>query len=218
MTIYAYCRISTDDKEQTMETQKDAIERAGFKVDVWVPEDEGTSGTIPALQRKMFGNMYKNFVIGDVLIIKSISRLGRDTIDILSTIRDCKKIGVTVRVMEIGGVDIDSPAGKMIVGVLAGLAEVYIDNLRKEVKEGIARAKSQGVICGRQQTNSPNKIKAILADLQAGVSRMNVAHRHQISEKTVSTYKKQYSCAEAFKELESKWNQLQKQISMKGNS
>ncbi len=215
MAIFLYSRISTLNKGQTIDNQILQAETSGFHVDHYY-HDIGVSGTLPAMQRDGFNSMMEKLQEGDTVLTVEISRIGRSTSDVLDVVALMTKKGVKLRVLNLDGICLVSPMGRLILTVMAGCATFERDLIVERVKSGLARTRASGTLCGRRMQHSPDKIKAILADLQAGVSRMNVAHRHQVSQKTVSTYKKQYSCAEAFKQLEAKWEQLQKQISMKG--
>ncbi len=213
MATYSYTRVSTL-KGQTTDNQDKLIADAGFKIDKQF-SDVGVSGTVEAGQRPAFKEMLSILKPSDCVVTISIDRMGRSAIDILNTVELFKSMGVKLRVLQLDSVDLCSPIGKMLLTMLSAVAELERNMIAERVVAGLNRTREQGTIVGRQMQHSPDKIKAILADLQAGVSRMNVAHRHGISEKTVSTYKKQYSCAEAFKQLEVKWEQLQRQISAK---
>jgi DNA invertase Pin-like site-specific DNA recombinase len=212
MAIFGYLRVSTD--LQTVENQRNKIEQAGFAVTEWF-EDSATSGTISAFERTGFKALLAKAVAGDTIITVEVSRIGRTTTDVLNIVEHLRNNNIQLRIMNMAGMDFTSSSGRFMLSTIASFGQFEREILVERVHAGIARTRAQGTICGRRQTNSPDKIKAILADLQAGIKRMDVAHRHQVSEKTVSTYKKQYSCAEAFKQLEAKWEQLQKQISAK---
>jgi putative DNA-invertase from lambdoid prophage Rac len=59
---------------------------------------------------------------GDVLVVTKLDRLGRDTIDVVSTVDRLAKLGVRVHCLALGGADLTSAAGRMIMTVLAALA------------------------------------------------------------------------------------------------
>jgi putative DNA-invertase from lambdoid prophage Rac len=213
MTVFAYLRVSTD--LQTVENQRNKIESSGYAVTEWF-EDSATSGSTSAFERSGFKALLAKAVSGDTIIAVEVSRIGRSTSDVLNVIEYLRKNKIRLVIMNLDGIDLTSSTGRLMLTLMASCAQFERELIIDRVNQGLLRAKSQGVICGRRMQHSPDKIKAILADLQAGIKRMDVAHRHSVSEKTVSTYKKQYSCEEAFKQLEAKWNKLQQQISMKG--
>jgi len=210
MAIYPYLRVSTD--MQTVENQRNKIESSGYAVTEWF-EDSAISGSTSAFERSGFKALLAKAVSGDTIIAVEVSRIGRSTSDVLNVIEYLRKNKIRLVIMNLDGIDLTSSTGRLMLTLMASCAQFERELIVERVTAGLARTKAQGTILGRQMQHSPDKIKAILADLQSGIKRMDVAHRHQISEKTVSTYKKQYSCAEAFKQLEEKWEQLQKQIS-----
>jgi putative DNA-invertase from lambdoid prophage Rac len=215
MATYSYTRVSTK-LTQTTENQDKLIADAGFAIDK-VFADVGVSGSTPAFERPAFKEMLSVLKENDQVVCIMIDRLGRTASDVLQTVEYFKEHKIKLRVLQLDMIDLTSSMGKLVLTMLAAVAEMERNLTIERVTAGLARTKAQGTILGRQMQHSPDKIKVILADLQAGVPRMDVAFRHQVSEKSVSTYKKQYACAEAFQRLEAKWEKLQKQISMKGS-
>lgn len=67
-----------------MEAQRHSIDQV-HKVDEWF-SDEGISGTVRAVERPGFSDLFKYVRKGDTLIVGAVDWLGRDTIDILSTV------------------------------------------------------------------------------------------------------------------------------------
>jgi len=209
-----YARVSRTD--QCPENQIFELEEfIGGKFDAYYI-DHGISGAKSVYERAGFSRMIEEVDSDTTIYSTRVDRWGRGSGNTISIAETLLKRGVKINILQIGKV-LQGEDDKIEFDIHAVLAANELKSIKKRVISGLARRKAEGVILGKRQTNSPDKIKAILADLQAGVSRMNVAHRHGVSEKSVSTYKKQYSCAEAFKQLEAKWNQLQKQISMKGS-
>ena len=78
----AYLRVSTDD--QTTENQRRAIETR-YNVSKWFVE-EGVSGAIPAAQRSVMASLLNYVREGDTVVVVAIDRLGRNTIDVLTTV------------------------------------------------------------------------------------------------------------------------------------
>lgn len=77
-----------------------------------------------------------------------LDRLGRDNIDILSTVRKLGDRGVGVVVLQLGKLDLTSAAGKLTLGVLSAVAEMERDLIRERTQAGIERAKAQGKTLG----------------------------------------------------------------------
>jgi putative DNA-invertase from lambdoid prophage Rac len=54
----------------------------------------------------------------DVLVVTKLDRLGRNAIDVATTVAELGAMGVRVHCLALGGVDLTSPAGKMTMGVI----------------------------------------------------------------------------------------------------
>lgn len=148
MSTIAYLRVSTDD--QSTEAQRHAIEQI-HNIEHWYV-DEATSGTTKALQREGFGELFKFVRKGDTVVIFAIDRLGRDTIDVLETVRALKGKGVAIiSVRE--GFDLSNDYGTVILSVLASLAELERSNIKARQLAGIARARATG-----RKLGAPKKI------------------------------------------------------------
>jgi DNA invertase Pin-like site-specific DNA recombinase len=145
----AYLRVSTD--EQSTKAQRHSIaERFDVSDDHWFA-DEATSGSIQALQRTGFAELFKFIRKGDTLVVAAIDRLGRDTIDVLETVGALKAKGVAVVSMR-EGFDLSTPIGKAMLAMLAAVGELERSNIKARQMAGILRAKSLGKALGREKT------------------------------------------------------------------
>ncbi|ANJ66845.1 resolvase [Halothiobacillus diazotrophicus] len=145
-SVIAYVRVSTDD--QTTENQRRQIETR-HKVDKWF-RDDGVSGSIPAAQRPGLSALLAYVREGDTVIVSAIDRLGRNTIDVLSTVDTLKTKGVSVVSLR-EGFDLSTPVGKAMMGMLAVLAELERENIKARQMAGIERAKAEGKALGREK-------------------------------------------------------------------
>lgn len=152
--IYAYIRVSTD--KQTVENQRFELNNfAGEKnivIDKWVSET--VSGTKAANDRKL-GPLLKKMKKGDTLLISEISRLGRNLMQIMSTLNLCmtkETMVLTVKERYELGNNINS----QILAFAFGLsAQIERDLISQRTKEGLARRKAEGMKLGRE-TGSKN--------------------------------------------------------------
>ena len=94
-TVIGYVRVSTSD--QTVENQKQQINDAGYSVNRWF-SDEAVSGAVKAANRPGFSELLNYVREGDTLVVIGIDRLGRNTIDVLSTVEILQTKGVKVEV------------------------------------------------------------------------------------------------------------------------
>ena len=146
-SVIAYLRVSTDD--QTTENQRRQIE-SRYKVSKWFVE-ENVSGTIPAAQRAAMAALLAYVREGDVVVVVAIDRLGRNTIDVLTTVEFLKEKGASVVSMR-EGFDLSSPAGKLMLTMLAAVAELERENIKVRQMAGIQRCRAEGKRLGRTKT------------------------------------------------------------------
>lgn len=172
--IFAYARVSTAD--QTTENQFREIEAAGFTV----PSefrfcDEGVSGTVPAADRPQFSAMLGKLRKGETVVVSKLDRLGRNAVDVQQTVRQLDAMGVKVVVLQLGNVDLNSTAGKMILSVLSAVAEMERDLNRERTMSGLIRARAEGRVGGRPRGTTEEQRQLIQAMVEAGKSEAGVA-------------------------------------------
>lgn len=144
---FAYARVSS--MEQVPENQLQEIEAAGFRVEPHRVVTETVSGSVAIARRKGFSRLLDKMERGDVLIVTKLDRLGRDAIDVSTTVARLEKIGIRVHCLALGGVDLTSSAGKLTMGVINAVAQFERDLLIERTQSGLARAKAQGKPLGR---------------------------------------------------------------------
>jgi putative DNA-invertase from lambdoid prophage Rac len=104
---FAYVRISTTG--QTTENQIQEIEAAGFKVDPRRVVSETVSGSSAIEQRLGFIKLLNKLEQDDVLIVTKLDRLGRNAIDVATTVARLAAMEVRVHCLALGGVDLHKP-------------------------------------------------------------------------------------------------------------
>ncbi|PKM30389.1 MAG: DNA invertase [Gammaproteobacteria bacterium HGW-Gammaproteobacteria-11] len=182
---FAYCRVSTLD--QTTENQIHEIQNAGFNIDSQRVIEETVSGSVPSAERKGFIKLLERMESGDVLVVTKLDRLGRNAMDVRSTVERLALAGIRVHCLALGGVDLTSPAGKMTMSVIASVAEFERDLLIERTQAGLERAKAQGKILGRPQSVTSGKVQELK---QTGLSQSEVAKELSVS---ISTVKRKWA-------------------------
>jgi putative DNA-invertase from lambdoid prophage Rac len=129
---------------------------------------ETVSGSVAAMERKGFLALLNKLESGDVLVVTKLDRLGRNAMDVRSTVEHLAGLGVRVHCLALGGSDLTSSSGKMIMGVIAAVAEFERDLLIERTQSGLARVKSQGKTLGRPQSLGEAATKVGLARLAQG--------------------------------------------------
>lgn len=181
--VFAYCRVSTND--QTTDNQILEIGAAGFKVTPQRTIVETVSGSVPASERAGFAQLLNKLEEGDVLVVTKLDRLGRNAMDVRSTVEALTGLGVRVHCLALGGVDLTSAAGKMTMGVLAAVAEFERDLLIERTQAGLSRAKASGTALGRPQALNEAEIEGVQQRLLEGLSVASVARQYKTSRQTI---------------------------------
>jgi putative DNA-invertase from lambdoid prophage Rac len=180
---FAYCRVST--AEQSTANQVQEIEAAGFAVQPSRVVEEVISGSVAAKERGGFAKLLDRLEASDVLIVTKLDRLGRNAMDVRSTVEALAQQGVRVHCLALGGVDLTSPAGKMTMGVISAVAEFERDLLVERTMAGLDRAKAQGRVLGRPASLSEAQRQETLQRLKSGESVASIAKALNTSRQTI---------------------------------
>lgn len=182
--LFGYLRVSTED--QFTDNQLAEIKAAGFEVDARRVIAETISGSSAMAQRKGFQRLLDRLESGDVLVVTKLDRLGRDALDVVSTVRQLETIGVRVHCLALGGVDLTSAAGKMIMGVITAVAEFERDLIIERTRAGLKRAVASGKAIGRHATLDVEQRAAVREAMAAGKSVSEVARVFKTSRQTIN--------------------------------
>jgi putative DNA-invertase from lambdoid prophage Rac len=181
--VFAYCRVSAAD--QTTDNQVQEIAAAGFAVSQQRIMTETVSGSVAAGERKGFSKLLDKLEAEDVLIVTKLDRLGRNAMDVRSTVERLADLGVHVHCLQLGGVDLTSPAGRMTMQVINAVAEFERDLLIERTNAGIRRAKAAGKSFGRPSALTTDQQSAVLIQLASGVPVAQIARDHKTSRQTI---------------------------------
>ena len=155
--IYGYVRVST--KEQNEDRQTIAFKECGMNIDkVFMDRQSGKD-----FERAEYKKMIKTLKCGDVLIIKSIDRLGRNYNEIIEQWRKIIKVkNADIIVLDMPILDttqnkdlIGTLISDLVLQLLSYVAENERINIRQRQAEGIAAAKNRGIKFGRRRQYNP---------------------------------------------------------------
>lgn len=186
--VFAYCRVSKADLVTANQVQE--IRSAGFAVEDRRVQTETISGSVPAFERPGFRKLFDRLEEGDVLIVTKLDRLGRNALDVRSTVERLAAEGVKVHCLALGGVDLTSPAGKMTMQVIAAVAEFERDLLIERTQAGLARAKSEGRKLGRKAALTEHQQAEVRAKRTAGQSLGALAKEYGVSRAAIQRIEK----------------------------
>ena len=152
LRVAAYCRVSTDSEEQ-INSYKNQLayytEKINSKTE-WkfagVYADEGITGT-SMKHREDFKRMLRACREGriDLILCKSVSRFGRNSVDVLRTIRALRERGIGV-MFEKEGVDTRTMNSELILAFHSAFSQSESESIRENVSRGLRMAYEQGTI------------------------------------------------------------------------
>lgn len=178
--VYGYARVSS--KEQNLNRQLDALER--FPVERRYVYTDKASGA--DFERSGYRKLMRRIHPGDVLVVKSIDRLGRNYDEILEQWRIItkeKQVAVVVLDMPLldtrkGGDNVtDVFLADLVLQLLSYVAQVERESIKQRQSEGIAAAKARGVRFGRPKKTRPACYGTVKAAYRAGRITRRIAAR-----------------------------------------
>lgn len=193
--VFGYARVST--RDQNLDRQLQAL--AAFPVEgrrLFADKASGKDFDRPAYRRLM-----ARLRPGDVLVIKSIDRLGRDYNEILEQWRAItKRKGVHVVVLDMPLLDTRATQNgitgvflaDVVLQLLSYVAQIERDNTHQRQAEGIAAAKARGVRFGRPALERPAHYARVREAIRRGaLSRNSAARQLGVSPSTLCRWLKQ---------------------------
>ena len=137
-----YLRVSKSDGSQSGDLQRDALIAAGVEpARVYEDRASGRSDARPGLEAAL-----KALRPGDTLVVWKLDRLGRNLRHLVNTVHELTQRGVGFKVLSGQGAAIDTttPAGKLVFGIFAALAEFERELISERTKAGLASARARG--------------------------------------------------------------------------
>jgi DNA invertase Pin-like site-specific DNA recombinase len=168
--MIGYMRISKADGSQVLDLQRDALLAAGVNQrhlysDTASGKQDDRTGLTACLQALREG---------DTLVVWKLDRLGRSLRHLVDVVHDLTLRGVGLKVLTGQGAAIDTttPAGKLVFGIFASLAEFERDLISERTRAGLASARARGRKGGRRSKMTPAKLRLAMASM--GNRRTNV--------------------------------------------
>ena len=177
MTIYGYARVSTDG--QTLAAQDGQLHAAGCaKV-----YSEKVSGA--QTHRAELAKLLRRLAPGDVMMVTRLDRLARSTRDLLNILHTLGERSVGFKSLADSWADTTTPHGRLLVTMLAGIAEFERELIRARTGEGRKRAKARGVRFGRPPALTPYQQEEARRRLAAGETQTDIARSYGVSHVTI---------------------------------
>ena len=159
MRVAIYCRVSTHD--QNCERQErdlvEYAERLGYEVaGIW--SEFGSGVKLDRVKRKEIMAIARKGKI-DAVLVTELTRWGRSTIDLINTLNDLHSWKVSLIAQTGMQFDLSTPAGNLMLTIMAGLAEFERSLIQERIKSGVALARSKGKVFGRKAGSKADKYR-----------------------------------------------------------
>lgn len=155
---YGYIRVSKDDQNTARQ-----VDGLNALCDELIIEKIGAT----AKERPQFETLLSILTMGDTLVIWSLDRAFRSTVDAIQHADKLRARGVNFMIVDLN-VDTATPSGMLVYSVIAAMAQFERENLIERTKQGLKAAKKRGVRLGRPPALRQQQIEKAKAEIDAG--------------------------------------------------
>jgi DNA invertase Pin-like site-specific DNA recombinase len=153
MSVIGYARVSSTGQDLVLQIER--LESAHCHK-IFKEKRSGVDAGRPELKRCL-----EYLREGDTLLVTKIDRLARSTSDLYRIVSHLNEKGVAFKVTDDPTIDTTSRTGKLVMGILALIAEFENDIRRERQMDGIAKAKDRGVKFGRKRGLTVERVQEI---------------------------------------------------------
>ena len=178
--LIGYIRVSSDSDRQSTDLQRNALLAAG--VDPRHLFEDRASGAKD--DRTGLARVLEFVQSGDVLVVWKLDRLGRSLSHLLAIVTSLKDKRVAFRSLT-ENLDTTTPSGEFLFQVFGALAQYERALIQERVVAGLAAARKRGRIGGRPQAITGEKLDAIIAALEGGMSKAAVCRNFGVKRTTL---------------------------------
>ena len=148
MRLFGYARVSTS--RQALDSQVRVLQEAGVKPHrIFTDQVSGRS-----LERPGLNTLQLKVENGDVILVRKLDRLGRNTADMIRLIQEFDQNGVAVRFLD-DGITTEGTMGRMVVTILSAVAQAERERILERTNEGRLGGESQRRPHGAQAQHRP---------------------------------------------------------------
>ena len=183
LRVALYARVSTHDQQTLplqIRTMREYAAKRNWTIITQVKE-VGSGASQRELRESLLALARQREI--DVVLVWRLDRWGRSVADLVSTLQELQHLGVGfVSLTE--ALDLTTPAGRAMAGLLAVFAEFEWEILRERVRAGLDHARQQGKRLGRPPSAAFKAVEARELHRQ-GISKSEIARQLQISRTSV---------------------------------
>jgi DNA invertase Pin-like site-specific DNA recombinase len=176
--ITGYCRVSTG--SQSLDAQIAALRAAGATT-VFKEKASGARSDRQQLRRAI-----DNLAAGDTLIVTRLDRLARSARDLHNIVHEISERGAGFKSLAEAWVDTSSPISRLVLGILANIAEFERSLIQSRTDAGIQRAREAGVKFGRPGRLTKHQEQKAIEMLEAEEPQAEVARIFDCGQATIS--------------------------------
>src|SRR5438309_9047262 len=176
---YGYARVSTDG--QSVDAQVRQLTKAGCRK---VFRDVHVSGA--KTDRAQLRRLLDQLEADDVVMVTRLDRLARSTRDLLNILATITGKKAGFKSLGDAWADTTTSHGRLMLTVLAGLAEFERDLIRARTGEGRERAKARGVKMGRKSKLTPHQQAEAIKRREVGEPIREIARSYNVHNSTIS--------------------------------
>lgn len=179
MALVGYARVSSTG--QSLRVQREKLLAAGVgKDELFEEKRSGVDAKRPKLQECL-----KFVRRGDVLIVTKVDRIARSASDFHAILKQLSEKQVGFRALDDADADTTTRSGKLLLGILALIAEFENDIRRERQADGIAAARANGVKFGRRPALTPDVVGEIASLRAAGETVPAIMKAKRLSKASV---------------------------------
>jgi DNA invertase Pin-like site-specific DNA recombinase len=196
MVCFGYLRVSTE--KQDVDNNKVEITKLakskGYDNVIWISET--VSGRKDWNKRKL-GEEFRKMKSGDVILMAEYSRIGRDFLNSMSFINECRNKKIEVY-STVGDIPINNDANSnLLMAVTAWKAQTERELIAYRTKIGLACAKARGSVLGRKKEmildKDPANTERVKEDIKKGIMLKNIASTYNCSTVTLRKFIKKHN-------------------------
>lgn len=186
MRVAIYARVSTVDQSPALQSDelRDYCQCRGWTISAEFV-DHGVSGSRdsrPELNKLLVAAKRREF---DCLLVWKLDRLGRSLKHLVTTVADLEALGIAFVSLK-DALDLSTPSGRLMFGVIAAMAQFERDLIRERVLSGLAAAKRRGRVGGRRAKVTDLTMREIQFLRGQGLSLAAIGQRLALDKATVS--------------------------------
>lgn len=196
MVCFGYLRVSTE--KQDVENNKAEIlklaKSKGYDNVIWISET--VSGRKDWNKRKL-GEEFKKMKSGDMIIMAEYSRIGRDFLNSMSFINECRNKKITV-LSTVGDIPINNDAiSNLLMSITAYKAQTERELISYRTRIGLQHAREKGSILGRKKEmildKDPANIERVREDIKKGIKYIVMAKNYNCTTVTLRKFIKKHN-------------------------